>query len=140
MNTQEILSLIQSLIMLGCGGLALYFKFSTKAQTKAKEIQELIAQITAQAVVYIAEAEKDYKDTTQSGGKKFEQVVNKLYNLVPDALHGIVTKEMISEIVQSTFDEIQEYVRLQLDNRISFYLERKRSKLSPLSFWVNEGI
>lgn len=118
MNTQEILSLIQSLIMLGCGGLALYFKFSTKAQTKAKEIQELIAQITAQAVVYIAEAEKDYKDTTQSGGKKFEQVVNKLYNLVPDALHGIVTKEMISEIVQSTFDEIQEYVQLQLDNGI----------------------
>ena len=118
MNTQEILSLIQSLIMLGCGGLALYFKFSTKAQTKAKEIQALIAQITAQAVVYIAEAEKDYKDTTQSGGKKFEQVVNKLYDLVPDALHGIVTKEMISEIVQSTFDEIQEYVRLQLDNSI----------------------
>lgn len=118
MNTQEILSLIQSLIMLGCGGLALYFKFSTKAQTKAKEIQELIAQITAQAVVYIAEAEKDYKDTTQSGGKKFEQVVNKLYDLVPDALHGIITKEMISEIVQSTFDEIQEYVRLQLDNSI----------------------
>lgn len=118
MNTQEILSLIQSLIMLGCGGLALYFKFSTKAQTKAKEIQELIAQITAQAIVYIAEAEKDYKDTTQSGGKKFEQVVNKLYDLVPDALHSIVTKEMISEIVQSTFDEIQEYVRLQLDNGI----------------------
>lgn len=118
MNTQEILSLIQSLIMLGCGGLALYFKFSTKAQTKAKEIQALIAQITAQAVVYIAEAEKDYKDSTQSGGKKFEQVVSKLYDLVPDALHGIVTKEMISEIVQSTFDEIQEYVRLQLDNSI----------------------
>ena len=37
---------------------------------------------------------------------------------MPDALHGIVTKEMISEIVQSTFDEIQEYVRLQLDNSI----------------------
>lgn len=118
MNTQEILSLVQSLIMLGCGGLALYFKFSTKAQTKAKEVQELVAQITAQAVVYIAEAERDYKDTTQSGGKKFEQVVNKLYDLVPDALHGIITKEMISEIVQSTFDEIQEYVRLQLDEAV----------------------
>lgn len=115
MNTQEILSTIQSIVMLICGGLVVYFKFSTKAQTKAKEVQELIAQITAQAVVYIAEAEKDYKDVTQSGGKKFEQVVNKLYDLVPDALHGIITKEMISEIVQSTFDEIQEYVRLQLD-------------------------
>ena len=118
MNTQDVLSTIQSIIMLVCGGLALYFKFSTKAQTKAKQVQELIAQITAQTVVYIAEAERDYKDTTQSGGKKFEQVVSKLYDLVPDALHGIVTKEMISEIVQSTFDEIQEYVRLQLDNTI----------------------
>lgn len=118
MNTQDILSTIQSIVMLVCGGLVVYFKFSTKAQTKAKEVQELIAQITAQAVVYIAEAEKDYKDTTQSGGKKFEQVVSKLYNLVPDALHGIVTKEMISEIVQSTFDEIQEYVRVQLDKKL----------------------
>lgn len=118
MNTQDVLSFIQSLIMLGCGGLALYFKYSTKAKTKAKEVQEVIAQITAQAVVYIAEAEKDYKDTTQSGGKKFEQVVNKLYDLVPDALHGIITKEMISEIVQSTFDEIQEYVKLQLDKAV----------------------
>ena len=118
MNTQDVLSFIQSLIMLGCGGLALYFKYSTKAKTKAKEVQEVIAQITAQAVVYIAEAEKDYKDTTQSGGKKFEQVVGKLYDLVPDALHSIITKEMISEIVQSTFDEIQEYVKLQLDKAV----------------------
>lgn len=125
MNTQEILSFIQSLIMLGCGGLALYFKFSTKAQTKAKEVQALIAQITAQAVVYIAEAEKDYKDTTQSGGKKFEQVVSKLYDLVPDALHGIITKEMIVQIVQSTFDEIQEYVRLQLDKTVDKVEVRK---------------
>lgn len=118
MNTQDVLSFIQSLIMLGCGGLALYFKYSTKAKTKAKEVQEVIAQITAQAVVYIAEAEKDYKDTTQAGGKKFEQVVGKLYDLVPDALHSIITKEMISEIVQSTFDEIQEYVKLQLDKAV----------------------
>ena len=51
-------------------------------------------------------------------GKKFEEVVGKLYDLVPDALHGIITKEMISEIVQSTFDEIEEYVKIQLDNGI----------------------
>lgn len=118
MNTQEILSTLQSIIMLLCGGLALYFKFSTKAKTKAKEVQEIIAQITAQAVVYIKQAEEDYKDATKAGGKKFEQVVNKLYDLVPDALHSIITRDMISEIVQSTFDEIQEYVRLQLDSAV----------------------
>ena len=118
MNTQEILSTLQSIIMLLCGGLALYFKFSTKAKTKAKEVQEIIAQITAQAVVYIKQAEEDYKDATKAGGKKFEQVVNKLYDLVPDALYSIITRDMISEIVQSTFDEIQEYVRLQLDSAV----------------------
>ena len=86
MNTQEILSLIQSLIMLGCGGLALYFKFSTKAQTKAKEIQELIAQITAQAVVYIAEAEKDYKDRTFDNID--DNIINETVNAVLDKLNG----------------------------------------------------
>lgn len=118
MDTQQILSVVQSVVMLACGGLALYFKFSTKAKTKAKEIQDVIAEITANAVVYIKEAEEDYKDTTKAGGHKFEQVVNKLYNLVPGKLHSIVTKEMISDIVQSTFDEIQGYVKLQLDNTV----------------------
>ena len=118
MNVQDFLTLLQTAATLVCAGLALYFKFSTKAKTKAKEVQEVIAKITAKAVVYIKEAEDNYKDTTNAGGKKFEEVVSKLYDLVPDALHGIITKEMISEIVQSTFDEIEEYVKIQLDNGI----------------------
>lgn len=118
MNMHEALTTLQTIATLACGGLALYFKFSTKAKTKAKEVQELVAKITAQAVVYIKEAEDTYKDATKSGGKKFEEVVNKLYDLVPDALHTIITKEMIEEIVQSTFDEIEEYAKLQLDNQV----------------------
>ena len=31
-------------------------------------------------------------------------------------LQGIITEKMIGDIVQSTFDEIEEYVKLQLDN------------------------
>lgn len=119
MNTNDILSVIQTILTLCVGGLALYLKYSTKAQTKAKQLQEALAKITASAVIYIKEAEEDYKDTTQSGGKKFEQVVDKLYDLVPDCFNKIITKDMISEIVQSTFDEIQEYVRLQLDSAVS---------------------
>lgn len=100
------------------GGLALYFKYSTKAKTKAKEVQETISQVTAKAVIFIKEAEEEYKDTTNAGGKKFNQVVNKLHDLVPDALKNIITREMIESIVQSTFDEIEEYVILQLDKAI----------------------
>ena len=60
MNVQDLLTLLQTAATLVCGGLALYFKFSTKAKTKAKEVQEVIAKITAQAVVYIKEAEDNY--------------------------------------------------------------------------------
>lgn len=97
------------------GGLALYFKHSAKAQTKGKQIQETIANITAKAVIFIKEAEEEFKDTTEMGGEKFALVVARLHALVPEPLQVIITEEMIGNIVQRTFDEIEEYVKLQLD-------------------------
>lgn len=99
MNMQQFLEILQNIITLLVGGLALYFKFSTKAQTKAKQVQKVITDITANAVIYIRKAEENFSDTTNAGGKKFEQVVTKLYDLVPEELNKIITKEMIEEIV-----------------------------------------
>jgi len=118
MDMQTILNYLQTIVTLIVGGIALYLKFSTKAQTKAKEIQQTIASITATAVVYIKDAEDKYKDTTKAGGQKFNYVVDKLYALVPEGLNKIITREMVEEIVQSTFNEIEEYVKLQLDNAL----------------------
>ena len=118
MHRKEFLEILQTIITLLVGGLALYFKFSTKAQTKAKQVQEVIADITASAVIYIREAEENFSDTTNAGGKKFGQVVTKLYDLVPEGLNKIITREMIEEIVRSTFNEIEEYVELQLDEAV----------------------
>lgn len=118
MELQTILEILQNGLTLLVGGLVLYFKFSSKAQTKAKQVQETIAQITAQAVIFIKEAEETYKDTTDKGGEKFEFVVNKLFDIVPAPLHSIITIDMIEDIVQSTFNEIEEYVKLQLDTVI----------------------
>lgn len=118
MDVNTLLEGAKFALTLICGGLALYFKFSTTAKTKAKEVQEAITEITAQAVVFIKEAEEEYKDISKAGGVKFEQVVNRLYSLVPDTLKMIITRDMISEIVQSTFDQIEEYVKLQLDNAV----------------------
>lgn len=115
MNLETIYGVLTTLSTLLVGGLAIYFKVSTKAQAKAKEIQEVTSQIIANAVIFIKEAEDKYKDTTNAGGIKFNEVVTKLYDLVPDPIKGIITKDMIGEIVQSTFDEIEEYVKLQLD-------------------------
>ena len=49
----EILEIVGLLIV---GGLGLYFKHSAKAQKKAKEVQEVIDNITANAVIFIREA------------------------------------------------------------------------------------
>ncbi len=40
MNVQDFLTLLETAATLVCGGLALYFKFSTKAKTKAKEFKK----------------------------------------------------------------------------------------------------
>lgn len=118
MDYTMIIEVLEIIAMLVLGGLGLYFKHSSKAQAKAKEVQEVIANITAKAVIFIREAEEKYQDTTNAGGTKFEEVVSKLYDLVPDGLKFIITREMIADIVQSTFDQIEEYVRLQLDGAI----------------------
>lgn len=116
MDISQILELLQTILTIVLGGLVLYFKFSTKAQTKAKQIQEKIAEITALAVVYIQEAENQYNDWT--GGDKFQYVVNQLYDLVPDTLHVIITRDMIEEIVQSTFNEVKKYMTAKLDQAV----------------------
>lgn len=118
MDMQNVLSVLQSVITLIVGGVALYLKFSAKAQTKAKEVQQTIAEITAAAVIYIRDAETKYKDATKSGGKKFDYVVYRLYALVPEGLNKIITEDMIKEIVQSTFNEVEEYMKLHLDETI----------------------
>lgn len=118
MNMEMILEAIQFVGYIIMGGLALYFKYSEIAQKKAKEVQEVIAQITARAVIYIKEAEEAYQDTTNMGGVKFNEVVTRLYELVPEALRGIITKDMIANIVQDTFDQIEAYVALQINEAI----------------------
>lgn len=118
MDFQTIYNVLVTVAAITIGGLSLYLKTSVKAQTKAKEIQETMALIMGEAVVYIRKAEEDYKDTTKKGGEKFNEVVDKLYSLVPDALKPIITEDRIKDIVQSTFDEVENYVKLQLDNTI----------------------
>lgn len=118
MDIQTIYNIFVTVVAIAIGGLSLYLKTSAKAQAKAKEVQETMALIMGEAVVYIRKAEEDYKDSTKKGGEKFEEVVDKLYSLVPDALKPIITEDRIKDIVQSTFDEVENYVKLQLDDTV----------------------
>ena len=118
MDLQQVYNIISTILFIVAGWLSIYLKTSEKAKTKASEIADTIGELTAKAVIFIKEAEEAYKYTTNAGGKKFEEVVNKLSDLVPDVLKGIITKDMIEQIVQSTFDEIEAYAKLQLDKAV----------------------
>ena len=71
--------------------------------------------LKSSAIKYINEAEEMYKDVAKSGGTKFAWVVDILYNLVPDPLKFLFTKKVIEALVQSTFDGIEAYAKIQLD-------------------------
>ena len=117
-NFSDVWNVLTTIGTIGLGALAFYFNSSKKAQAKLKEIQIVISEVTAKAAIFIVEAEKAYQDVSNAGGQKFDYVVDKLYSLVPDFAKFIITKEMIGEIVQNTFDQIEEYVSTQLDNKL----------------------
>ena len=116
MDLQTIISALESIAVIILGGLAIYFKTSQKAKTKAREIQETLVVILGNVVQFINEAEDQYKSYTNKGSEKFEMVVDKLYFLVPDSIKGIIDREMIADMVQRTFDEVEDYVKMQLDD------------------------
>ena len=117
MDLQQVLSVLGTIGTIVLGALSIYLQTSKKAQNKAKEVAEKIGEITGQAIVFIAEAEKEYKDYT--GGEKFQKVVDQLYDLVPEGINMIITREMIEEIVQSTFDEVKRYTTAKLDETVN---------------------
>lgn len=117
-NYADVWNVLTTIGTFALGALAFYFNSSKKAQAKLKEVQTVISEVTANAAIFIVEAEKAYQDVSNAGGQKFEYVVDKLYSLVPDFAKFIITKEMIGEIVQNTFDQIEEYVSTQLDNKL----------------------
>ncbi|NCU30398.1 hypothetical protein EOM57_01185 [Candidatus Saccharibacteria bacterium] len=105
METLEVLKTLGLIIL---GGLSLYFQYN-------KKLQEKIKDVVVNAAMLIKKAEEIYKDSTKAGGEKFEYVVNQLHEMIPNPFNRIITKEMISNIVQSTFEEMEAYAKEQLD-------------------------
>lgn len=101
MSIETIFEIIKWVAILLLGGLSLYFKSKTA----------LIEKVTG----YIAQAEIKYKEATKAGGQKFEWVIDHLYVYVPAWLRPLITREVISQIVQYVFDGVQAYAKLQLD-------------------------
>jgi len=113
-NLDMILQIALPLLAVILGALSAYFAENEKLQNGA--------------IKYIAEAEEIYKDTTKAGGIKFAFVIDSLYNLVPAPLRIIITRNLIEGIVQSSFDSIEEYAKIQMDKAVNKYIEDENSK------------
>lgn len=85
-------------------------------------------KIRNSSIKYIAQAEDMYKDTVKSGGQKFQWVVETIYDIVPVPFKIILTKKMIEKIVQSTFDGLEEYAKLQLEKALNNYIENQENE------------
>ena len=112
------LNILTTIVAVLFGGLSWYLKLSATGAKLKKTVEETLKEITTKAVEYIAEAEEAYVDATKAGGEKFEYVVDLLMKLIPDQLEVIITREMVENIVQSTFEAIEAYAQTALDEAL----------------------
>lgn len=101
MTFETVLEILKIVGLVILGGFTLYFK------SKAVLVEKVAG--------YITQAEIKYKEATKAGGQKFEWVIDHLYVYVPAWLRPLITREVISQIVQYVFDGVQAYAKLQLD-------------------------
>lgn len=96
----ENIAAVETVIIIMMGGIIAYYKSNAK-------LNGVIAAL-------ITEAEQTF-DSAKSGGKRFEWVVNKLYELIPAPLKAVITRQVIEQIVQGTFDSMAAFAKTQLD-------------------------
>lgn len=96
----DLLKIIKWFMLLFLGMLVAYYRTNGR-------LQSVIGNL-------IAQAEKTYGEAN-NGGIKFRWVFNKVYSMVPIPLNAIITKQMVEGLVQSTFDVMAAYAKIQLD-------------------------
>ena len=122
-NLDTIMKVAVPLLTIILGALSAYFRANNKLRDRSLK--------------YIVEAEEIYKDYTKAGGKKFSWVVEALYDLIPAPLKIIVTKKCIEKIVQSSFESIEEYAKMQLDAAVGKYL-KSEGKSGNVPDYINK--
>ena len=98
---------------------------------KAK--QELIEteteqQIYKRAPELIAEAEEAYGMVEKAGEQKMRMCIEALLPLIPDAVAGIFTGDVIQRMVQTVFDSVKEFAEYNLDKAAEKAAGKEKAK------------
>ena len=76
-------------------------------------------EVTEEAAHQIAVAEEAFATMEKAGEKKMQFCIDTLYDLIPAPVKLFLTREMIGEIVQRVFDNVEKYKDAWIDKAAS---------------------
>ena len=101
--------LINIIWFLVCFVLSVVAQF-IRAYLKAK------GEITEEAAHQIAVAEEVYSTVEKAGERKKNLCIDALYDMIPAQVRIFFTREMIGQIVQKVFDEVEKYKNVWIES------------------------
>lgn len=100
MEFAVIMNILELVLYILLGGLALWFKTNSKLNNAVNGL--------------IAKAEEEFTGFKQ-GNEKFQAVVNWLYELIPAFLKPFFPKKFVEALIQNAFEQSTAYAKQQLD-------------------------
>lgn len=76
-------------------------------------------EVTEEAAHQIAVAEEAFATMEKAGEKKMQYCIDALYDLIPTPVKLFLTRQMIGEIVQRVFDNVEKYKDAWIDKAAS---------------------
>ena len=101
-------------LVLALGFLIRFILVYLKAKSELIET-DTEQQIWKHAPELIAEAEEAYKMVEKAGKQKMQMCIDALLPLIPEAVAGIFTGDVIQRIVQTVFDSMKEFADYSID-------------------------
>ena len=72
--------------------------------------------VTEEAAHQIAVAEEAFSTVEHAGKQKMELCIDALYDMIPAPVRMFFTREMIGQIVQKVFDEVEKYKNVWIES------------------------
>lgn len=101
--------LVNIILAVVCAIIGIVAQFIS-AYLKAKGV------VTEEAAHQIAVAEEVYSTVEKAGERKKNLCIDALYDMIPAPVKMFFTREMIGEIVQKVFDEVEKYKNVWIES------------------------
>ncbi len=110
MELTVIMNVIELVLYILLGGLALWFKTNSKINNAVNGL--------------IAKAEQEFTGFKQ-GNERFQAVVKWIYDLIPNYLRPFFPQKFIEVLIQNAFEQSAAYAKQQLDKVVDKVLDKE---------------